>query len=143
MAVTLWILQQLREAFPEDHAPRYVILDRDGKYGKAVPAALKNMGIQPVRTSYRAPWQNPFAERWVLSCRRELLDHVVVLNEWHLHRLIDDYLAYYHNDRTHLGLDKDAPRGRAETPGPSPSSRVTARPRVGGLHHRYECSQAA
>ncbi|MFH1434146.1 MAG: integrase [Pseudomonadota bacterium] len=77
----LWIVQQLREAFPEDSAPRYVILDRDGKYGEAVPAALKNMGVKIVRIIYRSPWQNPIAERFVGSVRRELLNHVVVLGE--------------------------------------------------------------
>jgi putative transposase len=139
----LWIVQQLREAFPEDHAPRYVILDRDGKYGKVVPAALKNMGVKIVRTAYRAPWQNPFAERWILSCRRELLDHVVVLNEAHLRRLLSDYIAYYHNDRSHLGLDKDTPIGREMMKKPSAGACVTALPRIGGLHHRYEWRQAA
>jgi putative transposase len=94
-----WIVQQLREAFPDDAVPRYVIFDRDGKYGEVVPAALKDMGVKIVRTAYRAPWQNPFAERWVLGCRREILDHVVVLNEAHLHRLLFDYVSYYHEDR--------------------------------------------
>ena len=139
----LWIVQQLREAFPEDGAPRYVILDRDGKYGDVVPAALKNMGVKLVRTAYRAPWQNPFSERFVGSVRRELLDHVVVLGEDHLRRLLSDYHVYYHDDRSHIGLDKDTPGGREVMTKPSTDARVTALPRVGGLHHRYEWRQAA
>ncbi|MFH1437982.1 MAG: integrase core domain-containing protein [Pseudomonadota bacterium] len=133
----LWIVQQLREAFPEDNAPRYLIFDRDGKYGKVVPAALKTMGVKIVRTAYRSPWQNPFAERFVGSVRRELLDHVVVLNEAHLQRHLSDCIAYYHEDRCHLGLDKDTPSGRPATPKPSSYAPVVALPRVGGLHHRY------
>lgn len=139
----LWIVQQLREAFAEDHAPRYVILDRDGKYGEVVPVALKDMGVKIVRTAYRAPWQNPSAERWVLSCRREILDHVVVLNEAHLHRLLSDYVAYFHEDRCHLGLEKDTQNSRAVTPKPSLDAHVVSLPRIGGLHHRYEWRQAA
>jgi transposase InsO family protein len=139
-----WIIQQLREAFPFDSVPRYVILDRDGKYGQVVPAALRAMGVEPKQTAYRAPWQNPVAERFVGSVRRELLDHVVVLSETHLVRLLTEYiLYYYHTDRTHLGLDKDTPAGRPVTPRPSPNARVVALPRVGGLHHRYEWRDAA
>ena len=139
----LWIVQQLREAFPEDNAPRYLIFDRDGKYGKVVPAALKTMGVKIVRTAYRSPWQNSFAERFVGSVRRELLDHVVVLNEAHLQRHLSDYIAYYHEDRCHLSLDKDTPSGRPATPKPSSHAHVVALPRVGGLHHRYVWHQAA
>jgi putative transposase len=139
----LWIVQQLREAFPDNRTPRYVVLDRDGKYGDMVPAALKNMGVKIVRTAYRAPWQNPFSERFVGSVRRELLDHVVVLNEAHLHRLLSDYVDYYHEDRCHLGLEKDTPCVRDVTTKPASKAHVTALPRVGGLHHRYTWQTAA
>ncbi len=138
-----WVVQQLREAFPFGTAPRYVILDRDGKYGDVVPNTLKSWGIEPVRTSYRSPWQNGIAERWVLSVRRELLDHVVILNEAHLQRLLSEYVRYYHEDRCHLSLEKDTPGGRPISPRPSPSARVVSLPRVGGLHHRYEWRDAA
>jgi putative transposase len=138
-----WVVQQLREAFPFDTAPRYLILDRDGKYGDLVPRALKSWGIKPVRTSFRSPWQNGVAERWVLSARRELLDHVVVLNDSHLHRLPSEYIRYYHEDRCHLTLEKDTPSGRPVEHRPSPSSRVVCLPRVGGLHHRYRWKDAA
>jgi transposase InsO family protein len=138
-----WVVQQLREAFPFGTASRYVILDRDGKYGNVVPSTLKSWGIEPVRTSYRSPWQNGIAERWVLSVRRELLDHVVILNEVHLHRLLSEYVRYYQEDRCHLSLEKDTPVGRPIMLRPSPSARVVSLPRVGGLHHRYEWRDAA
>ena len=138
-----WVLQQLREAFPYDTAPRYVIFDRDAKFGRPVIAAMKAMDIQPSQTALRSPWQNGVAERWVGSCRRELLDHVVVLGERHLLRLLRDYVSYYHADRTHLALGKDAPSSRAATPKPSTSAKVVSLPRVGGLHHRYQWREAA
>ena len=83
------------------------------------------------------------AERWVGSCRRELLEHVVVLGACHLIRLVRAYISYYHEDRCHLGLNKDTPSLRAVTHRPSPTAKVVALPRVGGLHHRYEWREAA
>ena len=81
-----WITQQLREAFPFDTAPRYAILDRDGKYGHEVPAALQSMGVKAVRTAPRSPWQNPYVERFGGTLRRELLDKIIVFNQTQLHR---------------------------------------------------------
>ena len=101
------------------------------------------MGSRPTRTSYRSPWQNGTAERWVGSCRRELLDHVIVLNEAHLRRLLRDYINSYHEDRTHDGLDKDTPDRRPVEQRCRHRSQVLALPRVGGLHHRYMWRQAA
>jgi hypothetical protein len=138
-----WVIQQLREAFPFDTAPRYLIFDRYAIFGVAVIAFLNAIGAEPSRTAFRSPWQNPVAERWIGSCRRELLDHVVVFGQRHLVRLVRSYLAYHHEDRTHLGLDKDTPDGRAVTPRPSTTAKVVALPRVGGLHHRYEWREAA
>jgi hypothetical protein len=92
---SLWVVQQLREAFPFESAPRFLIFDRDGKYGAEVPAAVRSLKIRPVRTSFESPWQNGIAERWVESCRRDLLDHVIVVNESHLKRLLTEYLHYY------------------------------------------------
>ena len=77
---SLWIVQQLREAFPFDLAPRFLIFNRDAKYGVEVPAAVRSLKMSPVRTSFKSPWQNGIAERWVGSCRRELLDHVIPLS---------------------------------------------------------------
>ena len=94
------------------------------------------MGIEEVLTAPRSRWQNPYAERLVGSIRRECLDHVIVLGECHLHRILKAYFAYYHKTRTHLSLSKDAPEPRASQP---PSiGRIVALPEVGGLHHRYE-----
>ena len=138
-----WVIQQLREAFPFDTAPRYLIFDRDSIFGSAVVNFVKALGTKPCRTAFRSPWQNGVAERWIGSLRRELLDHVVVLGERHAVRIIRQYIAWYHADRTHLGLGKDTPEGRAVTSRPSGTARVVALPRVGGQHHRYEWRDAA
>lgn len=130
-----WVVQQLREAFPFELTHKYLIFDRDAKFGSDIIATVKTLGISPTRTSYRSPWQNGIAERWVQSCRRDLLDHVIVFNELHLKRLLAEYVRYYHEDRTHLGLDKETPGSRAHV---APFGRVTSRSRLGGLHHRYD-----
>jgi len=132
---SLWVVQQLREAFPYESAPRFLIFDRDAKYGTEVPAAIRSMKIKRIRTSYESPWQNGVAERWVQSCRRDLLNHVIPLNERHLMRLLSDYVHYYHEDRTHLALGKETPFGR---PHSDHSGLVLSRARLGGLHHRYD-----
>ena len=132
---SLWVVQQLREAFPFESAPQFLIFDRDGKYGAEVPAVVRSLKIKPVRTSFESPWQNGVAERWVESCRHDLLDHVIPVNERHLKRLLSDFVRYYHEDRTHLGLMKQTPSQRISA---TNRGRVTARPRVGGLHHRYD-----
>ena len=138
-----WVAQQLREAFPYDKSPRYLIFDRDSIFDPSVVECIKALGTKPRRISYCRPWQNGTAERWIGSCRRELLDHVVVLGERHLVRLVRGYICYYHEDRCHLGLNKDTPNERSVTPRPSPTAKVVAMPRVGGLHHRYEWREAA
>jgi len=138
-----WVIQQLREAFAFDTAPRYAILDRDGKDGHLVPAAMQSMGVKPVRTAPRSPWQNPYVERFGGTLRRELLDKIIVFNPTQLHRVVNEFVTYYHADRCHLGLQKDAPEPRAVTPQPSARARVVALPRVGGLQHRYEWREAA
>ena len=129
-----WTTQQLREAFPYQCSPKYLILDHDAKYGLDVPAAIHFMKITPIQTSFQSPWQNGVAERWVGSCRRELLDHVIALNERHLKRLLSDYVRYYH-DRTHLGLNKETPNRRSCS---AIVGGVFSCPRLGGLHHRYD-----
>ena len=93
------------------------------------------MTISCVRTSIQSPWQNGVAERWVGSCRRDLLDHIIALNERHLKRLLADYIRYYHEDRTHLGLRKQTPGGRVRS---AARGRVVSQARLGGLHHRYD-----
>ena len=132
---SLWIVQQLREAFPFGSAPRFLIFDRDAKYGLEVPVAVRSLSICPVQTSFESPWQNGIAERWVESCRRDLLDHIIALHERHLKRLLDQYVRYHHEDRTHLGLAKQTPAARTAC---TPSGRIVSHRRLGGLHHRYD-----
>jgi putative transposase len=131
----LWIVQQLRESFPFESSARFLIFDRDSKYGIEVPAAIRSLKIKPVRTSFESPWQNGIAERWVGSCRRDLLDHIIAANEHHLKRLLSEYVSYYHEDRTHLGLGKGTPHHRVPTVVPD---HVISHDRLGGLHHRYD-----
>jgi putative transposase len=133
-----WVTQQLREAFPFNTAPRYLIHDRDSTLSPAVIETAQMLSVKSVRTSFKSPWQNGIAERFVGSCRRDLLDHVIVLNERHLKRLINEYVAYYHDDRTHLGLGKQTPAGREPADSPTASAKVISMPKLGGLHHRYD-----
>jgi len=134
---TVWVAQQLREAFPYDTAPKYLILDREHTFHGEVLETVENLGIIPVRTAIRSPWQNGVAERFVGSCRRDLLDHVIVLNERHLKRLMVEYVRYYHDDRTHLALAKETPAGRIAARSAAASAKIVSMPRLGGLHHRY------
>src|SRR3989442_1976822 len=107
-----WTAQQIVDAFPDDSAPSYLLRDRDSVYGHVFRQRVKGMGVGEVLTAPHSPWQNPFAERLIGSIRRECLNHVLVLGERHLRRLVTRYFAYYHQARTHLSLDKDAPHGR-------------------------------
>ena len=130
-----WTMQQIVEAFPWDTAPRYLIRDRDSIYGAAFRSRLAGMGIQEVLIAFRSPWQSPYVERLIGSIRRDVLDHVIVLGEEHLHRILTKYFRYYHDWRTHLSLGKDCPQPRSVQP--PELGRVVAIPQVGGLHHRY------
>ena len=131
----VWVAQQLREAFPFDEAPRYLIRDRDSIYGTEVRRCLKSMGIEEVVIAPRSPWQNPFVERLIGTLRRELLDHVIVLNERHLRCLLRSYFDYYHQARCHRALDQNAPVPRVVEP--PTAGAVQSVSMVGGLHHRY------
>jgi transposase InsO family protein len=131
-----WVAQQITEAFPWDTSPRYMIRDRDSVYGAAVRAKVKAMGIEEVVTAPRSPWQNPFVERMIGSIRRECLDHLIVVDERHLRRILASYFDYYHRSRTHLSLGKDSPVSRPVEN--AKAGEVIALPQVGGLHHRYE-----
>jgi transposase InsO family protein len=126
-----WIAQQLRNAFPEDQAPRYFLHDRDGAFAE-VATIVASMNIEAVRTAPRSPWQNAYVERLIGSIRRECLDHVIVVNNVGLRRVLASYVAYYMRSRTHLALAKDCPVSRLVQ---SPSAgRIVATPEVGGLH---------
>jgi transposase InsO family protein len=137
-----WVIQQLREAFPYDSAPGYLIYDNDSIFSKEVTEAIQYLGMEPKRTAYRSPWQSGTAERWVGSARRELLDHVIVFDEQHLRRLLRDYVEYYNSERVHTRL-RDSPAGRVTENRPSPDAKIVGLRRVGGLHHRYTWRQAA
>jgi len=130
-----WTAQQIVDAFPDDSAPSYLLRDRDQVYGEQFRHRVKGMRIQEVLTAPHSPWQNPFAERLIGSIRRECLNHVLVLGESHLRRILTRYFSYYHRARTHLALDKDASDLRpVELP---EAGRIVEIPEVGGLHHRY------
>jgi transposase InsO family protein len=128
-----WIAQQITEAFPWSEAPRYLIRDQDGIYGAAVTRRLRAMSIRDKPIAPGSPWQNAFAERLIGSIRRECVDHMVVLGEAHLRRVLNSYAGYYNESRIHRSLSKDAPFPRAiERLGV-----ITSRPVLGGLHHQY------
>ena len=126
---------QLPEAFPYDEAPGFLLRDREGIYGVDFRERIMHMGVEEVVTAPRSPWQNPYVERLIGSIRRECIDHVIVLNETHLRRVLTSYFAYYHESRAHLSLERNAPAPRrVEHPS---EGKVFAIPQVGGLHHRY------
>lgn len=130
-----WTAQQMVEAFPWDEAPRYLLRDRDNVYDTRFRRRVHSLGIEEVLTAPRSPWQNPYVERLIGSVRRDCLDHVIVLNERHLKRLLRAYFSYYHAARTHLALDKQCPEPRQVQ---SPErGQVIAFPHIGGLHHAY------
>jgi transposase InsO family protein len=131
-----WTAHQIREAFPWETAPRYLLRDRDRIFGYEFVNQVKAMGIQQVLSGPRSPWQRAYIERLIGSIRRECLDHFIVFNERTLKRHLSAYTAYYHTTRTHLALQKDCPETRrvqAVERGP-----IVSIPEVGGLHHRYE-----
>ena len=128
-----WIVHQIIEAFPWDEASRYLIRDRDRIYGTIVTRRLRAMGIRDKPTAPASPWQNGCAERLIGTIRRECVDHIIVLGEMHLRRILKSYADYYNSVRTHRSLNKDAPVSR-------PVQRrgvISSRAILGGLHHRY------
>ena len=112
-----WVIQQLRDS-------------------------ISQLGVESKPTSIGSPWQNVLAERWVGTVRRELLDHVIVLDERHLYQLMRDYVEYYNRDRVHTQL-RDSPLGREVEIRPCSSAQVIGLPRVGGIQHRYTWANAA
>jgi transposase InsO family protein len=128
-----WISRQITEAFPWDHAPRYLIRDRDTSYGPVFMQRLRAMGIRDRPIAFRSPWQNAYVERLIGSIRRECLDHMIVFGEAHLRRILGAYAAYYNESRIHRSLNKDAPFHRAI----EHLGAITSHPILGGLHHQY------
>jgi len=134
-----WVAQQLREATPFDQRPRYLVRDRDSKYGSAFARVAAGSGITELRTAYRSPRQNATCERFLGSVRRECLDHVVVLGEAHLRRVLREYVAYFNQDRPHQGIGQHIPGRAAASPAHAGGvGNVRAFPVLGGLHHAYQ-----
>ena len=132
---TFWTAQQIIEAFPEESVPRFLVRDRDRIYGGLFRRRVAAMGIEEVVTAAQSPWQNPYAERLIGSIRRECLDHLIVLNERQLRRILREYFAYYNELRPHQSLDGNAPLLREIEP--RAKGKIISLPQVGGLHHRY------
>jgi len=128
-----WIARQLTEAFPWDDAPQYLIRDRDRIYGTIVTRRLRSMRIRDKPIAPASPWQNGFAERLIGSIRRECVDHLIVLSEAHLRRILRAYARYYNDIRTHWSLAQDAPISRAI----QPTGSIRSNAILGGLHHHY------
>ena len=137
-----WVIQQLRETFPGDSSIRFLIHDNDAIFSRSLRDSIPQLGIESRPTSIASPWQNGLAERWVGTVRRELLDHVIVLDERHLYRLMREYVDYYNRDRVHTGR-RAAPMGRDVEIRPKSGGQIVSLPRVGGLHHRYTWAAAA
>jgi putative transposase len=131
-----WTGEQIIQAFPDGSEPRYLLRDRDKIYGEEFKERIQSIGIKEILTAPHSPWQNPFCERLIGSIRRDCLNHVVILGESHLRKILGRYFRYYNKYRTHLSLEKDAPEPRllqAVNLG-----EIIEIPEVGGLHHHYE-----
>ena len=129
-----WTAYQIVNAFPWDTSLKYLLRDRDGIYGVFFRRRVKHIVIIEVTTAAQSPWQNPFVERLIRSIRNDCLDHVIVLIERHLKRILSFYFEYYHHDRTHYGLGKDLPLECPIQPRPVEDGNLIEFPRVGGLH---------
>lgn len=128
-----WLARQITEAFPWDRAPTYIVRDNDRAFGSVFTRRIQAMGIRDRPTSFRSPWQNGHIERLIGSIRRECTDHLIVLNEEHLRRILAKFSAYYNGWRPHVSLGKDAPNRRPI----EPFGDIVAHAILGGLHHRY------
>jgi hypothetical protein len=128
-----WLAQQIVEAVPWGTAPTYLVRDNDRAYGQAFTNRVRAMGLRDRPISLRSPWQNPYAERLIGTLRRDCLDHVLIFGERHLRGVLTLYSLYYNETRTHLGLGKDAPLGRAV----ERSGAIITTPILSGLHHKY------
>jgi transposase InsO family protein len=133
-----WVAQQLREATPFGEAPKYLIRDNDAKYGPKVDAVVMGTGIEVLRTPIKAPRANAICERLLGSVRRECLDHLLVVSEAHLRRVLNEYVQYFNRSRPHQGIDQRIPEPQESTPSASGErGTVIAFPVLGGLHHDY------
>ena len=131
---SFWAAQQLRETFGWDSPVKYVIRDNDGIYGDVFKQQLKKLGLEDTPTAPHSPWQSPICERVIGTLRRECLNHMIILNENHLRRVLEEFIDYYNSSRTHMSLNKDSPRGRAV----QASGKIVSTSILGGLHHEYK-----
>jgi len=140
----LWVIQQLRDAFPFDKVPRYLIMDREKIFSSQVKGFLEHqLRVKPKVTSYQSLWQNGVVERFVLSARTDLFNHIIVFSEDYLHCLMKEYIDYYNGDSCHLSLGRDSPIGRKIQQKAFESCKVKSISKLGGLQHRYEWKQVA
>jgi putative transposase len=130
-----WIAQQLREATPFGERPRFLIRDNDRKYGTLFRRAAK--GIEGLKTPYRAPKANAICEQFLGSLRRECLDHVLILSERHLHRIVKEYTEYFNHARPHQGIEQRIPCRPGQLEAAPVNGRLASRPVLAGLHHDY------
>ena len=131
-----WTAQQLREAFPFEQVPKYLLRDRDRIFGTNFTKHVEELGIEELLSAPRSPWQRAYIERVIGSIRRECLNHMIVFNGGSLFRHVQSFVEYYHESRTHLPWRRTLRRRRAVQP--PEAGRVIALPQVGGLHRRYE-----
>ena len=129
-----WVWRQVVEATAWGRRPRFLLRDRDSVFGGAFGSPLAALGIEQLLTPVRAPRANAVAERLIGTLRRECLDHLVVINERHLHAVLDEFAGYYNGARPHRTLGLATPL-LADRPAMGP---IRARPVLGGLHHIYE-----
>jgi transposase InsO family protein len=132
-----WLANEVTEAFVNNPRPNYLIRDRDRSYGRKFRERVRELGIKEHVTAKQSPWQNTYAERIIWTIRRECLDHVIIMSEEHLRRILNKYVDYYNRSRTHYALDQDCPIPRAKQ-SLEDGNRIVSIPHVGGLHHRYE-----
>jgi putative transposase len=134
-----WVAQQLREATPYGQAPKYLIRDNDRKFGQSFARVAATSGIKVLRTPYRTPRANAVCGRFLLSVRRECLDHFLIVHEKQLHRLLKTYVMYYNQARPHQGIRQRIPDPPAlSAPPPNQPNQVISIPVLGGLHHHYQ-----
>ncbi len=131
-----WTFQQVREAFPFGATPRYLLHDNGSVFSSRFRNKLKSLGIESVKTAYRSPWQSPYVERVNGTLQRECLDHLIILNERHLQRILEEFIeTYYNTNWPHLSLSRNSPQPRS--PDPPSNCEIVSTPILGGLHHRY------
>ena len=138
-----WVAQQLREATPFGQARHFLIRDRDSKYGQAFTRVAVGTSIEVLKTPYRAPTANAICERFLGSVRRECLDHILVLGELHLHRVLREYVAYFNRARPHQGMAQQIPEASPSGPERQGKGKIIAFPVLNGLHHDYRRAAAA